>query len=210
MESTLRSSSSPHASSDTFPLTRRTSSPSDVRRSASALYRDAVTTQRLRLVVPPTLPQLLEDDVYARYFRRDPVMPVGAPRVDPWQIIARRAPDAPGSTWAVGRMPSYADAYRRVRRMAGSSEWEDVAICSRGVMFRPPLDFEWNLRFHWCGRCRRPSLFQPMLMHPVVASQIDDSLRAAAMLVSEKPERCYYCGMSRSGMPRYSPRRRDN
>lgn len=157
----------------------------------------------MRLVVPPTLTELLENETYAAWFKRDPRMPGSVRRDAPWQIIARRTPGAPGATWAVRRMPSYADAYRRARRMLGDPEWEDVAVCSRAVMFRPPRGFEWSSRFHWCARCRRPSLFQPTRLHPVTASQVSAALRSAIMLVPEKQERCYYCGIRRVALPRY-------
>lgn len=169
----------------------------------------SVTIQRLRLVVPPTLAELLEDDVYAAWFRRNPVMPSVVPGADAWQVIGRRVAEAQGATWAVARVPSYADAYRRARRMLKDPQWEDVAACSRAVMFRPPVGFSWATgRFGWCGRCRRPTLFREMKIHPVLRGQLDDSLRRAIMVSKETPERCYYCGMSRAGMPRYKPRRR--
>lgn len=164
--------------------------------------------QRLRLVVPPTLAELLEDSTYAAWFRRNPLMPPNVRSATPWQIIARRVPDAHGSTWALKMMPAYADAYRRVRSMLRDAQWEDVAICSRAAMFRPPFDFEWGSRFHWCGRCRRPSLFQPMQIHPIMRGQMDSALLHAIMLATETPERCYYCGVRRSSMPHYRPRRR--
>lgn len=178
------------------------------RRSPRARYHRRVAIQRMRLAVPPTLAQLLSDDVYARYSRRDPVMPAGIRGESPWQIIARRAPERDGRAWALAMMPSYASAWRRARAMISSHAdlWSDVAICSRAAMFRPPAGFTWNLRYHWCGRCRRPTLMQPMAMHPVLRGQLEASLRHATMLSTDVPRRCYYCGMRQSSMPHYRPR----
>lgn len=167
-----------------------------------------MAVQRLRVVTPPTLVQLLDDPTYGAYARRDPRMPPGVRSRAPWQLIGRRPPDAQQSTWALLRVPSYADAWRRAKRMVGSEQFEDVSICSRGAMFRPPVGFAWDLRFDWCCRCRRPSLFRPMVLHPVVRAGIDAALRDAIMLASEAPRRCYYCGIRQTAMPRYGPRTR--
>lgn len=162
--------------------------------------------QKLRVVVPPTLAQLLDDPVYAAYARRNPRMPAGVRSDAPWQLIARRASGAQGRLWALRMMPTYADAYRRARSMIGDPAWEDVSICSRGVMFKPPLDFVWNLRFDWCARCRRPSLFRKLNLHPVISAQVSDSLRRAIIISEEMPRRCYYCGIRKEAMPRYVAR----
>lgn len=150
----------------------------------------------------------MECDVYARWFGKNPRMPERHRQEFPWQIIARRADGAPGSTWALKLMTSYADAWRRATRMAGSEVWDDVSICSRALMWRPPLDFDWDARFCWCGRCRRPSLFLPMRAHPIMRRIADPVLWDAIMLVEDRPRRCYYCGMRLASMPRYQPRRR--
>lgn len=162
--------------------------------------------QRLRLVVPPALSELVRDETYARYFSRNPRMPAGVRSEYPWQLIVRRAQDAEGSTWAVRMVPAYADAWRRARRMIDDPRWEDVVICSRSALFRPPIGFSWDLKFQWCGRCRRPTLFRRMQMHPVISSRLEDSLRHAIMLAEDRPMRCYYCGARQSSMPHYKAR----
>lgn len=166
-----------------------------------------VAIQRMRLIVPPTLAELLEDEIYARYFRRNPRVPDNPLSRSPWQIIARRHPDAPGATWGRQLMPTYADAHRRARTMLGDRQWEDVAICSRAIFFKPPVGFTWSTgRYSWCGRCRRPTLFREMKSHPILNLSLDAALRHAIMVSKETPERCYYCGVKQTSMPRYKPR----
>jgi len=131
----------------------------------------------------------MEDPVYSAWVRRVPKLPVNIAHGDPWMIIARRRSEAPGATWALKKMPVYADAYRRVRKMVVHEHdvFEDVAIVSRRMLFRPPLEFRWNTnRFSWCGRCRRPSLFQHAWSHfalrdaPVLAESMCSGVITAA------------------------------
>lgn len=155
--------------------------------------------QKMRLLVPPTLRELREDPIYARYIGRNPRLPENVRGGMPWQIVARRHVEAPGSTWALKLMPSYADAYRRVLRMIEDTQWEDMAIVSRRTLFKPPVGFTWDEgRFRWCGRCRRPTLFRFMRSHP--------ALKNAPVLTDDEPFRCYYCGMRQVAQPTFSRR----
>ncbi len=148
--------------------------------------------------MPPTLMELLEDEVYSRYFSRNPILPALA-SAEPWRLMARRSPDDPRSTWAIKDFASFADARRRALRVVGSENYVDAAVVSRVTFFRPPLDFTWNERkFRWCGRCRRPTLFREMTGH--------QALRGAAVVDGDPISRCYYCGVRETMMPRYRPR----
>lgn len=156
--------------------------------------------QVMRLLVPPTYEELLEDPVYASYAKKRPRVPENVRHGNPWMIVARRRPDAEGATWALKMMPDYADAYRRVSKLLESGKFEDVAIVSRRVLFKPPKGFDWNTGlFAWCGRCRRPSLFRECTRH--------HALRNAPVLTEDEPERCYYCGARRVFAGRFRPRR---
>lgn len=141
--------------------------------------------------MPPDIRSLLEDNVYQKYFNRVPKLPENIRHGNPWRIVARRMPGAPGAIWALKDVPTYADAWRRVGIMMGTADWEDIAIVSRRKTFRPPVGFEWNTsRYEWCGRCRRPSIFRPMERHP--------AMRDAIVLTVDEAVRCFYCGARRT------------
>lgn len=160
-----------------------------------------MTIQRLRLVVPPTLSELLEDDVYARYFSRNPILG-GDPGPSPWRLVARRHEDDDRAPWAIKDFPSFAEARRRALRVVGSGRYRDACVVSRRTFFRPPVGFAWDhLRFRWCGRCRRPTIFREMRGHP--------ALRGAAVVDRDPISRCYYCGVRETMMPEYLPRERN-
>lgn len=156
--------------------------------------------QILRLVVPPTLAELLADAAYARYFSRRPILP-GDPGPAPWRLVARRAHDDGRAPWAMKDFGDYADARRRALRVIGSEIYVDACVVSRRTFFKPPLDFGWRTsRFRWCGRCRRPTVFREMRGHL--------ALRGAAVVDRDLISRCYYCGIRETMMPRYQPRLR--
>jgi len=158
---------------------------------------------QMKLLVPPTWDELMKDPIYSAWAKRVPRLPVNVAHGEPWMIVARRRSEAPGSTWALKNMPVYADAYRRARRMMSTrrDEFEDIAIVSKRMLFRPPIGFSWNTnRYSWCGRCRRPSVFQPAFRH--------FALRNAPVLAEIDIERCYYCGAREVFAVRMKPRRK--
>lgn len=156
--------------------------------------------QSLKLLIPPTWGELMEDPLYKSWVRRVPRLPENVAQGMPWMIIARRTLESPGTTWALKKMPAYGDAYRRVRSMLSTHEFEDIAIVSRRMLFRPPRGFSWNTnRFSWCGRCRRPSLFRYAPKH--------FALRDAPALAEVDINRCYYCGAREVFAGRMKPRR---
>lgn len=155
----------------------------------------------MKLLVPPNWDELMEDPIYSAWVRRVPRLPLNVSHGQPWLIVARRRPEASGATWATKNMSVYADAYRRVRRMMLAGEFEDIAIVSKRMLFRPPIGFTWNTnRYSWCGRCRRPSVFQHSWSH--------FALRGAPVLAEIDVQRCYYCGAREVFAGRMKPRRR--
>jgi hypothetical protein len=156
---------------------------------------------QMKLIIPPTWDELMSDPIYAGWVRRVPKLPENVAHGEPWMIVARRRSEAPGTTWALKNMPVYADAYHRARRLLKSDEFEDVAIISKRMLFRPPIGFSWNTnRFSWCGRCRRPSVFQHSWKH--------FALKGAAVFAEINTERCHYCGAREVFAGRMKPRRR--
>jgi hypothetical protein len=144
----------------------------------------------------------MDDPVYRAWVKRVPKLPENVAYGNPWMIVARRTSEAPGATWALKNMPVYADAYRRVRRMLATGEFEDVAVVSRRMLFRPPIGYSWNTnRYSWCGRCRRPSTFHFAYSH--------FALRKATVLAEIDVHRCYYCGAREVFAGCMKPRRRE-
>jgi hypothetical protein len=154
-----------------------------------------------KLIVPPSWEELMDNEVYASWAKRRPKLPVNLSHGEPWMIVARRHSETPGATWATKRMPVYDDAFRRARRMLATHDFEDIAIVSRRMLFRPPIGFTWNTsRYSWCGRCRRPSVFSFAWTH--------FALRGAPVLAEINIERCYYCGAREVFAGRMKPRRK--
>jgi hypothetical protein len=157
----------------------------------------------MKLVVPPSWEELLEDEIYASWIKRRPRLPENVSHGMPWMIVARRTSETPGATWAIKKMSSYEDAYHRVRKLLATHQYEDVAVVSRRMLFRPPIGFTWNTnRYSWCGRCRRPSIFTHAWTH--------FALRDAIVLAEIDTERCYYCGAREVFAGRMKPRKARN
>lgn len=156
--------------------------------------------QMMRLLVPPSWLELLEDDVWSSYVRKRPRLPENIQHGSPWLIVARRFEEMPGARWATKLMPEYVDAYKKVHRLLRSGQWEDVSIVSRRKLFKPPVGFTWNAnKFQWCGRCRRPTLFRVCSQHHALPflKQIPEA---------EPDYRCYYCGVRHEFNGKHYPR----
>lgn len=155
--------------------------------------------QMMRLLVPPTWLELMEDEVYSSYVRKRPRLPENIQHGDPWLIVARRFEEIPGARWATKLMDDYAEAYKRVRRLLQDGQWEDVSIVSRRKLFKPPVGFTWNTnKFQWCGRCRRPTLFRVCSKH--------HALPILKTMDLEPEHRCYFCGVRHEFNGRHYPR----
>lgn len=140
--------------------------------------------------------ELLADKHYRKFVQRNVSLPLNVQHGQPWMIMARRVPDVDRPTWARKLMPTYKDAYYKMRELVEDPGFEDVSIISRRVLFGPPLGFTWSTgRYAWCGRCRRPTTFTYALRHPALAG--------SPVLSFEDPFRCFYCGMREVSMPRY-------
>jgi hypothetical protein len=150
-----------------------------------------------RLLVPPTMSELMEDSIYVKFIKRNVTLPLNVQHGNPWMIMARRAPEIDKPTWARKLMPTYRDAYFKMKELLDNPEFTDVSVISRRVLFAPPAGFRWSRgRYQWCGRCRRPTLFQYAIKHP--------ALVGAIVLSTEDSYRCVYCGVKQSFMPRYA------
>lgn len=144
---------------------------------------------------PPTIHTLLEDPVYRAYLKQIPRLSPNLVHGEPWVVWARTT-DEP-ARWAKKMCTTYREAWGVLRDAMGRPDrYNDVAIVSRRQLFAPPENFYWDYPFHWCSRCRRPSMFAYRPKHHALKN---------APVVSEDPDdrRCFYCGMRSCAMPTY-------
>lgn len=141
---------------------------------------------------PPHLAALLEDPVYRAYMKTVPWLAPNLRLGQPWAVWARKAT----GSWAGGKFESYREAWSVTLKYMRHPSIEDVAIVSRRQLYAPPELLWWDeFHYHWCWRCRRPSSFGIRPIH--------HALRDSPVFNPETPDRCYFCGMSRSAMPGY-------
>lgn len=163
----------------------------------------------------PTMRTLMDDPEFRRYMKSVPRLPRNLRTGDPWQIWVNREGKW-GTTlrptyadaWRVFVHHYRAEDHRDVslvsRRVffAPPGEWYRVKV---KVARRPTPDnkvtwqwrLEWRWRqtffwegheFAWCGRCRRPTYWQPL-------NELHHALRKAPALAFEDNYRCNICGI---------------
>lgn len=135
-----------------------------------------------------TLPQLLKDEEYMSYFKRNTRVYDNAGG-QPWQVVALKK----DGKWANGFRPDFKSAFLLIRKLHKSGEFEDYSIVSRNRIFNTPQVLAERLcnpaaGQEWCGRCRRPTEF-------LFYSRSHHALRHAPVIV-EGRTRCFYCGIS--------------
>lgn len=165
----------------------------------------------------PTMRGLMEDDQFRRYMKVVPRLPVNLRTGNPWQLWVNRSGNW-GTTlrptyadaWKVfvhhykaGR-EDHRDVSLVSRRVffAPPGEWYRVKM---KVGRRPTPDnsatwqwkLEWRWRqtffwegheFAWCGRCRRPTYWQPL-------NGDHHALRRSPAMTTEDNYRCNICGI---------------
>lgn len=82
-----------------------------------------------------TLPELLEDPRYKKFFQTPPKMLKPLPGQKPWRVLVQRKPDGP---WAKKEFETYADSFRLLAKNLRAGTIHDGAIQSRGIAFGPP------------------------------------------------------------------------
>jgi DNA-directed RNA polymerase subunit RPC12/RpoP len=139
---------------------------------------------------PPTLRELLANDLYKAFFKKRPPEPVPSPLNHPWQVWAYN-----GETerWGSRLCKSYPDAYKFTRELFATGKYVDIAIVSRTIIHDVPRPLKlaqpWDpYQFDWCGRCRRPTIFRYM-------PSGHRALHNAPAITTDEPYRCYYCGV---------------
>jgi hypothetical protein len=144
---------------------------------------------------PPAMADLLKDPYFRGMMRRAVQLPpnLTSPTLSPPWALWRLTTE---SKWQRGQFPTYADAYRSMRKQMEKEDTLDVCIVSKRKMWAPPIGFKWNVRqYTWCARCRRPSIFRTRYKH-----------HALQVLTYDESQRCYFCGIRRVALPRHAPR----
>lgn len=157
-----------------------------------------IDVMALDLIAPPTMRDLLTDEYFRGMMRRRPRLPENLIRpgllTPPWAVWIEMT----DGKWRRGKFDDYADAYRKMKEYLNREDCLDVAIVSQRFMMPPPIGFKWQWRkYPWCARCRRPSTFFQRWTHRAVNSP---------ELLDSQPERCHFCGICKSALPRHSPR----
>lgn len=83
-----------------------------------------------------TLPELLEDPRYRKFFQSPPKMLKPLPGQKPWRVLVQRRSGGP---WAKKETETYADAFRIIRHTLRAGTLHDGTIQSRSIAFGPPV-----------------------------------------------------------------------
>lgn len=163
--------------------------------------------QRLRILTPPSMTQLLDDPVYSQYVHRRPKLPDNLKWGKPWMLVAHVAyrEDNDGPVWKHRLFADYMQALDLGMDLLTRPRYDDIAVVSRRKLFQPFFNFTWEPRFAWCGRCRRPTLYR----RPPRSGAPHHALKRAPVTITSASEdlyRCYYCGMRRIAQPAYRTR----
>lgn len=162
---------------------------------------------------PPSIRELLDDPVFRAYMKTVPPDIHANSYGDPWQVWVR----TDRGTWLTNRFDHYRsawpvfvkqmktnpDASLTSRRVfyAPPGEWYKVKVRKQR---RPtPADprtsvvvieerwrqtFHWDIGLDWCGRCRRPTYWQPLF-------ETHHALRRQPAVTTDENIRCIYCGI---------------
>lgn len=134
-----------------------------------------------------TLPQLLRDEDYAAYFKRN-TRTFATADPNPYQVVALRN----DGKWANGFRPDFVSAFKAVKKLYKTGTYKDFSIVVRNRIFTtPPILAERLCNAaegeEWCGRCRRPTVFS-------YYAGRHHALRHAPVIVAGRT-RCFYCGI---------------
>lgn len=161
----------------------------------------------------PTMATLLEDPIFRAYMKKSPPRHQANTTGKPWQIWVRTAE----GKWRTGLFETYRDAWpvfvKGVRGHADATitsrrvfyappgEWHQVRVRKAR---KPTADnaatshvvietrwrqlFHWDIGLDWCGRCRRPSYWQPL-------NYTHHALKRLPAITDEDNMRCVICGI---------------
>lgn len=170
-----------------------------------------------------TLPELLEDPIYKKYFLTPPKLPK-VPRINPpWRVYVQLEQGGP---WSKSKRDfwKYSEAFAFLKPLLKEGRLHDGAIVCKPKSFAPPKKlvkikgkFVTTSRgtreqatkyiYHfppipadeahhtWCGYCRRPTVFKTYTKHHAFKH---------ADAFAPFRRRCSICGASEEGMRRYA------
>jgi hypothetical protein len=82
-----------------------------------------------------TLPELLDDPMYRKFFLTVPKVYKPLPGGKPWRAFIRQRPDGP---WAKKEFERYAEAFDLIKKYRKLGKLYDGAIQSRSIAYGPP------------------------------------------------------------------------
>ena len=139
----------------------------------------------------PTLATLLRNEEYKKYFLRQPRLPKKLYHPLPWRVWGHKT----DGKWAGRAVATFPEAFEMTKKMLRHPLFQDVAISSRVVGFKPPELLLQQYKadgYDWCLMCRRPAHFKAMRKHHALR---DDLHRYYA----HHPV-CPYCGIREETM----------
>lgn len=146
-----------------------------------------------------TFRELMDDPIFRQWTTTKPK----APEYANWRVYAQRIEDGP---WAKRDFKSWKKALKF--QLKGYKRWHDCALISRNWESKPPIVarkegkrrvrrwYQTLLRVeghHWCGFCRRPTVFRCFSKHHAFQG------RPPLPYVV----RCSVCGISQDHIKRY-------
>lgn len=150
--------------------------------------------------------ELLDDPVYKKYFCTVPKLPAVTRLSPPWRLYAK----VEGRGWAKRDFETYPQAFRAFSKLRPTLL--DAAIVCLPMTLEPPTkivrvkgkfvkgvqvtrEVLWQPNLanqpddhHWCGRCRRPTVFRFFTQHHAFRGE-------NAMLMDPTVRRCVICGI---------------
>lgn len=161
----------------------------------------------------PTIRDLLDDPVFRAYMKRVPPDHNANTYGEPWQLWVR----TDRGTWLTKRFTTYRDAWPMFVKQLKSNpdaaltsrrvfygppgEWYRVKVRKprRATPDNPATShvvietrwrqtFHWDIGLEWCGRCRRPTYWQPLFPN-------HHALRNQPAVTPDENIRCVYCGI---------------
>lgn len=168
-----------------------------------------------------TLPELLKDQVYKRYFLQNPKLPLSvyAGPTPPWRVLARL--HSRDGKWVSINYEKYVGAFGRIKTALREEDLIDGAIVCRRMQFKPPTrtvrikgkyftnpagervqvtqSVVWKPKLdpvepwhNWCPYCRRPTIFNYFGKHHALpAAKIGKGVDLDSSVL-----RCSICGAS--------------
>lgn len=176
---------------------------------------------RSRLAAPPTIRDLMDDEVFREYMTTPPPLEQEHRLLQlpgAWRIWVKTT----DARWKTRLHDTYTGALTQMTGLLARTEVDDVCITSRRVFFGPPgtwkkfkqrvpargtipaqvkivekwvPTFAWDdAYFSWCARCRRPSSFRELYAD-------HHAIRLQAIVTAEDNVRCVYCGIRALALP---------